>query len=112
MTQIGGMEISIIFDTAYQGKITGAVWIVESDENRRRFERQTNLDDRSALFTPEGSEIGRAAILRSIWNVQEHYPEWSRIDVHGSKLTGDLANELRGEGAVTETDEGFSLART
>jgi hypothetical protein len=105
------MEIAIIFDTAFRGEPASAVWIVESDANRRWFEQQTKLDEWSAVFTPEGGEIGCAAILRSIWNVQEHYPEWARIDVFGVLLTNDLASELREEGVVTETAEGFSLSR-
>jgi hypothetical protein len=105
------MKISIIFDTAFQGQAAGAVWIVESEENRRWFERQTNLDDLSAVFTPECGEIGRAAILRSVWNVQEHYPDWSRIDVCGVELTDEVSNDLRIEGKVIETVEGFALAR-
>lgn len=105
------MEISIIFDTAFQGQAAGAVWIVESEENRWWFERQTNLDDWSAVFTPDGGEIGRAAIVRSVWNVQEHYPDWSRIDVCGVALTDEVSNDLRIEGKVIETGEGFSLAR-
>ncbi len=63
------------------------------------------------MFTPEGGEIGRDAILRSIWNVQEHYPRWSRINVSGVSLTSDLAATLHDEGTVAVTDQGFSLAR-
>lgn len=105
------MDILIIFDTAFQGKAAGAVWIVESDENRRWFEKQTDLDAGSAVFTPEGGEIGRDAVLRAIWNVQEHYPDWSRIRVNGVALTHELSGELRDEGNAMETDLGFSLAR-
>jgi hypothetical protein len=105
------MEITIIFDTTFNGQATGAVWIVESTENRRWFEKQTNLDVWSAVFTPEGGEIGRSAILRSIWNVQEHYPEWSRIELLGTRLTEELSNDLAGEGTVKEGENGFSLIR-
>ncbi|WP_416464762.1 hypothetical protein [Sphingomonas sp. VDB2] len=103
------MEISIIFDTAFQGRAAGAVWIVQSDENRRWFDKQSDLDSGSAIFIPEGGEIGRDAILRSIWNVQEHYPDWSRINVYGAVLTKELASELRDEGNAMETDKGFAL---
>lgn len=106
------MEISIIFDTAFRGEAAGAVWIVESAENRQWFEQQPALDEWSAVFTPEGGAIGRDAILRSIWNVQEHYPEWSRISVLGAALTDELSTDLLDEGAVFETEQGFSLARS
>lgn len=105
------MEISIIFDTAFHGQAAGAVWIVESDENRGWFEKQSDLDAGSAMFTPEGGKIGREAILRSIWNVQEHYPAWSRISVNGVILTQELSSELRDEGNLTGTGKGFVLAR-
>ncbi len=103
------MEISIIFDIAFQEQVAGAVWIVQSDENRRWFDKQSELDVGSAIFTPEGGKIGRDAILRSIWNVQEHYPDWSRINVYGAVLTQELANELRDEGNAMETEKGFAL---
>jgi hypothetical protein len=106
------MKISIIFDPTFQGQTTSAVWIIESDENRRWFERQTHLDEGSAIFTPEGAEVGRAAILRSVWNVQEHYPNWSQIDVIGVVFAGELSSDLRNEGRIIETDMGFSLVRT
>jgi hypothetical protein len=110
--QTADMEISIIFDTAFQGDAAGAVWIVESPQNRQWFEQQAALDEWSAVFTPEGGAIGRAAILRSIWNVQERYPEWSRITVSGVALTDDLTADLVDEGAVIKTEQGFSLARS
>ncbi|MBM7407554.1 MULTISPECIES: hypothetical protein [Sphingomonas] len=105
------MEISIIFEPAFQGQKAGAVWIVESDENRRWFKKQSDLDAGSAIFTPEGREIGHEAILRSIWNVQEHYPDWSRITVSGVVLTNELSRELRDEGDMMEMEEGFALVR-
>lgn len=63
------------------------------------------------MFTPEGGEIGRAAVLRSIWNVKEHYPEWSRIDLTGVALTKELSADLREEGTALKNAEGFSLIR-
>ena len=109
--QTVGVEISIIFDTAYQGNANGAVWLVESDENRLWFDQRTDLDEWSALFTPEGNKIGDAAVLRSIWNVQEHYPEWARIDVLGVTLTDSLSGDLSDEGSLAKEAEGFSLNR-
>jgi hypothetical protein len=105
------MEISIIFDTAFQNQRAGAIWIVESGGNRRWFEQQSDLDAGSAIFTPEGGEIGHEAILRSVWNVQEHYPDWSRITVNGVVLTNELSRELRDEGDMVGTEEGFALVR-
>ena len=105
------MEISVIFDIAFQGRASGAVWIVESDDNRRWFERQAGLDAESAVFTPERGKIGREAILRAIWNVQEHYPNWSRISVSGVVLTHELSSGLRDEGSTMDTEQGFTLTR-
>ncbi|MBB5714179.1 hypothetical protein [Sphingomonas aerophila] len=105
------MEVSIIFDAAFQGQATGAVWIMDTDENRRWFDRQSDLDAGSAVFTPEGGELSRGAILRSIWNVQEHYPDWSRIIVAGAPSINELKDELRDEGNLTMTEQGFVLVR-
>jgi hypothetical protein len=105
------LEIAIVFGSASQTNARGAVWIVDSPENRDWFAQQEGLDGGSALFTPEGGEIGQAAILRSIWNVQEHYPQWSRINVSGVSITPDLTAALQDEGAVGAIDQGFSLTR-
>jgi len=105
------MRVSIIFDPSFQGTAGGAVWIVESATNRQWFERKQDLDQQSAVFTPEGGTVGPSAIVRSIWNAQEHYPEWSEITVSGVPLTTDMSAELEGEGVVRETESGFSLAR-
>jgi hypothetical protein len=108
---IANMEVSIIFDAAFQGHAAGAVWIVDTAENRRWFDKQADLDAGSAVFTPEGGKVGRDAILRSIWNVQEHYPDWSQIIVTGVPTTIELSDDLRDEGAVIATKQGFTLAR-
>jgi hypothetical protein len=105
------MEISIVFDTAFKGSAAGAVWIVESVNNRQWFERQSVLDEGSAVFMPANGEIGLAAIRRAIWNVQEHYPEWSLITVSGVSLTADLARGFREEGHLAQIDQGFTLTK-
>ena len=105
------MEVSIIFNAALQGRMAGAVWIVDSEENRQWFDKQTGLDAGSAVFTPEGGEVRRGAILRSIWNVQEHYPDWSRIVVIGVGTSDELSDELRNEGNLIVTEQGFALIR-
>ncbi|MGK2911495.1 MAG: hypothetical protein ACSLE1_17085 [Sphingobium sp.] len=105
------MKISVIFDLTFQGTASGAIWIVESDENRRWFNRQEELDEWSAVFTPEGGEVGRTAIMRTIWNVQEHYPKWSEIAVSGVSLTSDISSDLKEEGGIRENEQGFSLIR-
>jgi len=108
---IANMEVSIIFDAAFQGHTTGAVWIVDTAENRRWFDKQADLDAGSAVFTPEGGKVGREAILRSIWNVQEHYPDWLQIIVTGVSPTIELSDDLRDEGNVIATKQGFAVAR-
>lgn len=105
------MDVSIIFDTAFRGHTAGAVWIVNTAENRRWFDKQADLDVGSAVFIPEGGKVGRDAILRSIWNVQEHYPDWSQIIVIGVPTTIELLDDLRDEGNVIATRQGFALAR-
>lgn len=105
------MEVSIIFDAAFQGHEAGAVWIVDTAENRRWFDKQADLDAGSAVFAPEGGKVGREAILRSIWNVQEHYPDWSQIIVTGVPTTIELSDDLRDEGSLIATKQGFALLR-
>jgi hypothetical protein len=105
------MEIAIVFEAAFQGEAGCSVWIVESPKNRDWFAHQAGLDKGSALFTPEGGVVGRAAVVRSIWNVQEHYPRWSKITVVGVLFTPDLEAALCDEGLITVTNQGFSLAR-
>lgn len=105
------MEVSIIFDAAFESNAAGAVWIVDTAENRRWFDKQVDLDAGSAVFTLEGGTVGREAILRSIWNVQEHHPDWSQIFVIGVPTGIKLLDDLRGEGNVIATKQGFALAR-
>ena len=105
------MKVSIIFDPAFQGIADGAVWIIETPENRQWFERQNGLDKSSAVFTPENGRVGPVAVMRSVWNVQEHYPEWSEINVSGVPLTTELAGDLVSEGIVTGNENGFALKR-
>ena len=87
------------------------MWIVDSAENRRWFDKQSGLDAGSAVFAPEGGKVGRGSILRSIWNVQEHYPNWSRIIVTGVPAINELPDELRDEGTLVVTERGFALVR-
>ncbi|MDY0960455.1 hypothetical protein SOM26_17380 [Sphingomonas sp. CFBP8993] len=105
------MVVSIIFDAAFERHAAGAVWIVDTAENRRWFDKQDDLDAGSAVFIPEGGKVGREAILRSIWNVQEHYPDWSQIFVIGVPTGIELSDDLRDEDNVMATKQGFALAR-
>ncbi|WP_428970384.1 hypothetical protein ACQR50_07220 [Sphingomonas sp. Xoc002] len=105
------MQVSIIFDAAFRSYAAGAVWIVDTAENRRWFDKQVDLDARSAVFNLEGGMVGREAILRSIWNVQEHYTDWSQIFVIGVPTNIELSDDLRDEGKVIATKQGFALAR-
>jgi len=105
------MEITIIFDFAFNGRAEGAVWIVQSDENRRWFDNHHELDTESAIFTLEGGELGHDAILRAIWNVQEHYPHWTRIRIRDVVPTSAISHALRDEGVIIEMERGFALVR-
>jgi hypothetical protein len=67
-------------------------WIVP---NRQWFNKHSDLDAGSAVFTPEGGEVGLNAISRATRNVQEHYPHWSQIIVTGVPTTIELPEDLR-----------------
>jgi hypothetical protein len=108
-TEDNRMEVGVIFEPAFQGTAGSAVWIVDSPDNRKWFTTRSDLDGQSAVFFPEGGEVGPAAILRAIWNVQEHYPDWSQIGVRGVNLTAELVVALRGEGTTKEIEGGFAL---
>jgi hypothetical protein len=105
------MQVSIIFDPAFDGETDEAVWIIDSPANRRWFERQHGPDVESALFSVGRYPDMDGAVVNMIWNAQEHHPAWWAITVIGVDLTATVARELREEGLLTETPDGFKLDR-
>lgn len=101
------MKVLIVFEPAYVGSPSDAVWIVDSSENRTWFERHSLfIDQNSAVFSPACDP------LNILWNVFEHHPAWTEIDVRGERMTREIASGIAGEAALqSETREGFSLKR-
>ncbi|PXA98078.1 hypothetical protein DMC47_10465 [Nostoc sp. 3335mG] len=107
------MDVTVIFDPTYDGEATGAVWIVESSMNRLWFDRsRKHLDDSSAVFSVGGGAITDGVIQRVIWNLDDHYPAWRRIDLIGApEVSGELA-DLAAEGlTVTGIDGRSTISR-
>ncbi|WP_334186296.1 hypothetical protein [Novosphingobium sp.] len=101
------MNVLVVFEPAYAGSTCDAVWIVDSPENRAWFERHSlHIDQNSAVFNPASDP------LNILWNVFEHHPGWTEINVMGEQITGEIASGIAEEASIqSETDEGFSLKR-
>lgn len=105
------MDVTLIFDQAYDGEASGAVWIVESPMNRVWFDRsRKHLDDSSTVFCAEGGAITDVAIQRVIWSLDDHYPAWRRIDVIGApEVSGELLADLAAAGLTVTGIDGRSI---
>ena len=100
------MKVSIIFDKAFDGKASQAVWLVDSAGNRLWLNRCSGtLDPNSALFRET------TPVMNIIWSAQEHHPSWMELDVIGLPLTADLTASLADEGVVEPVEGGFRLLR-
>lgn len=101
------MNVLVVFEPAYAGSPCDAVWIVDSPENRAWFERHSmHIDQNSAVFNPA------SAPLNILWNVLEHHPAWTEINVTGEQMTREIASGIADEASIlNETREGFSLKR-
>lgn len=106
------MEVSVIFDPAFDGKTGPAVWIIDTPANRSWFDRQPALDAGSAVFRVDRYPSMDAAVVHMIWNAQEHHPAWQTIVVIRADLTTVVAADLQGDGLITVTSTGFKLERT
>jgi len=106
------MNISAIFDTEYNGNASGAVWLVESETNRNWYDRQSDLDPSSALFLTEMYGTSEIAVCHIIWSIQDHYSDWSTITVIGTELSRLINDEIKNDGNITATQDGFILNRT
>jgi hypothetical protein len=109
--QIVRMNISIILDTAFDGHADRMVWIIDTPQNRRWFERQIDLEPASAIFSADRYPTQEAAAVQMVWNAQDHTPGWTTIDVIGAQLADQIAVDLDGEGPIVATPMGFRLDR-
>jgi len=105
------VKISAIFQTEYDGDATGPIWLVASETNRLWFEKQTDLDQSSALFHAEKYGANEIAIYHMILGIQEHYPSWDTIAVTGLILTRSISDILQEEGSIETNYDGFDLRR-
>lgn len=101
------MNVLVVFEPAYAGDRSDAVWIVNSPENRAWFHRHSmHIDQNSAVFNPASNP------LNILWNVFEHHPGWTEITVRGERMTREVALGVADEASIqSETREGFSLKR-
>lgn len=101
------MNVLVIFEPAYAGGASDAVWIIESLDNRAWFEQHSaRIDQNSAVFNPVSDP------LNILWNVFEHHPAWTEIEVRGVQMTRDIASGVAYEASInSETPDGFSLKR-
>lgn len=100
------MKALVIFDPHYNGAPADAVWIIESPENRIWFQQHAqSIDQNSAVFNADSD------LLTIIWNVFDHHPKWTDIEVSGRSLTKEVAHELASDADLTMTKCGFSLTR-
>ncbi len=101
------MNVLVVFEPAYAGSPSDAVWITDSPNNRAWFEQHsTTIDRNSAVFDP-GSDP-----LNILWNVFEHHPAWTEIEVRGERMTHEIASGVADEASIqSETPNGFSLKR-
>lgn len=101
------MDVSAIFEQVYQGKLNGAVWLLDTPENRRQFEKASDLDPNSALFSSKYFDTLPSALVEMVWSIHDHYPELTSITFVGVVLSPFIASELEGEYLVEERDGGF-----
>ena len=101
------MNVLVVFERAYAGSPSDAVWIIDSPENRAWFEgHATSIDQNSAVFNPASDP------LNILWNVFEHHPAWAEIIVRGERMTSEIASGVADEASIKgETHDGFSLNR-
>ena len=101
------MNVLVVFEPAYVGGASDAVWIIDSLDNRAWFgQHSARIDQNSAVFNPASDP------LHILWNVFEHHPTCTEIEVRGVQLTRDIAPGVADEASVqSETPDGFILGR-
>ncbi len=106
-----GMDVKIIFDEAFSGEVDGAVWIIDTPSNRRWYAAGHGACPGSAIFQTDRYPIRDDAVIRMIWNAQEHNPDWTALTVIGAALTHRISDKVGGDGRLTEETAGFTLSR-
>lgn len=106
------MNILAIFDDEFYGDASGAVWLIDTVQNRKWFEQKVGLDPKSALFAAERYDHQDKALCHMIWGIQDHYPDWERISVLGFKLNASVGDTLRDDGRIEAAENGFVLHKT
>ncbi|MDO6591161.1 hypothetical protein DS901_16960 [Loktanella sp. D2R18] len=91
------MDVSAIFKKDFRGELGEAVWLVDTPENRNRFEKSCDLDPNSALFSVNGFNTLQSGLAETVWSIHDHYPDLDKIIVIGVKLSALIAKELDGD---------------
>jgi hypothetical protein len=129
--QAGNHRVAIVLDPHFAGKLIPLaarmhVWACDSPENRETAERiwaearnATPSNERGVTtFVPSGG-THEEVLCEILPTVDEHHgrfshdPPWSRIEVHGARLTPEVRAALEGYGATSyrEFDGGFVAER-
>ena len=101
------MKVLVEFGSYPEGPLPEAVWIIDTPENRTWFERQVDhIDANSAVFRDDSDP------LSIIWNVFEHHPTWTEVEVQGAALTPEIELDVKPEAYCQRlTGDGFKLRR-
>lgn len=101
------MVVSVIFDKDFRGELSGAVWLLDTPENRIQFEKSNDLDPNSALFSGSDFSNSRYELAQLFGSIHDHYPDLEGIAVVGIKLNTLIASELWDDYVVEEREDGF-----
>lgn len=92
------MQALISFDRNFCEDWHGPLWILRTPENEVWFNRQGKLLAGSALFLCISGEPPVETLLRVLWNVQDHHPSSTSVQVRGFPLDPSVLATLRKEG--------------
>ena len=101
------MDVSAIFEKDFRGELSGAVWLLDTPENRSRFDKSYDLDPNSALFSVNGFNTLQSGLVEKVWSIHDHYPDLGSITVIGVKLSMFITKELEGDYVFEENNDGF-----
>ena len=104
------MKVSAIFDYEYDGLASGAVWIVDSEQNREWFNRRFDkLDSSSAIFFRDKRKSIAEVLYQLVGNIVDHHPEWTSISVSGLKIADLAGDDYLRDFEIEEAENGFVL---
>ncbi|WP_299622693.1 hypothetical protein [uncultured Tateyamaria sp.] len=101
------MDVSAIFEKDFRGEINGAIWLVDTPENRSRFEKACGLDPNSALFSINDFNTLQSGVVEKVWSIHDHYPDLDSITFIGIELSASTAKELEDDYVFEEIKDGF-----